>query len=111
MSSARFDVVMVGGGFSGTLLAVQLLRRAPNLCLAVVDKGPMPGRGVAYGTQYSCHLLNVPACNMSALPDEPDHFLQWARANGCPWDERTCYFAAAGGHIALLRWTRATGCA
>jgi len=23
--------------------------------------------------------------------------LQWARANGCPWDESTCAFAAEGG--------------
>ena len=72
---------MVGGGFSGTLLAVQLLRRAPSLSIAVVDKGPVPGRGLAYSTKYSCHLLNVPAGNMSALPEEPNHFLHWAKAN------------------------------
>jgi uncharacterized NAD(P)/FAD-binding protein YdhS len=81
LSNARFNVVVVGGGFSGTLLAVQLLRRAPSLSVAVVDKGPVPGRGLAYGTQYTCHLLNVPACNMSALPEEPDHFLRWVQAN------------------------------
>jgi len=63
------------------MLAVQLLRRVPNLAVAVVDKGSMPGRGLAYSTQYDCHLLNVPAENMSALPEEPDHFLRWARAN------------------------------
>lgn len=81
MSNAKFDVVIVGGGFSGTLSAVQLLRRAPNLSVAVVDKGSLPGLGVAYGTKYSCHLLNVPAGSMSALPQEPDHFLRWAQAN------------------------------
>jgi uncharacterized NAD(P)/FAD-binding protein YdhS len=81
LSNAKFDVIIVGGGFSGTLSAVQLLRRAPNLCVAVVDKGAVPGRGVAYGTKYSCHLLNVPAGSMSALPEDPDHFLRWARAN------------------------------
>jgi uncharacterized NAD(P)/FAD-binding protein YdhS len=63
------------------MLAVQLLRRSPGLSVAVVDKGSIPGRGVAYGTKYDCHLLNVPASNMSALPEEPDHFLHWARAN------------------------------
>lgn len=81
MSNAKFDVVVIGGGFSGALLAVQLLRRAPKLSVAVVDKGSVPGRGVAYGTKYDCHLLNVRAGNMSALPEEPDHFLNWARKN------------------------------
>lgn len=89
MSSTEFDVVIVGGGFSGTILAVQLMRRAPNLSIAVVDKGPVPARGVAYGTKYSCHLLNVPAGGMSAFPDEPNHFLDWARANHDPSAQRT----------------------
>ena len=63
------------------MLAVNLLRRVPGLSVAVLDKGPLPGRGLAYGTKYDGHLLNVPAGNMSALPEEPDHFLRWARAN------------------------------
>jgi hypothetical protein len=25
--------------------------------------------------------------------------LQWARENGCPWNEWTCSFAAEGGHL------------
>jgi len=81
LSKAKFNVVVIGGGFSGALLAVQLFRRAPNLSVAVVDRGSIPGRGVAYGTKYDCHLLNVRAGNMSALPEEPDHFLNWARRN------------------------------
>jgi uncharacterized NAD(P)/FAD-binding protein YdhS len=81
LSNAKFSVVVVGGGFSGALLAVQLLRRAPELSVVVVDKGSAPGRGLAYGTKDSCHLLNVPAGNMSALAEEPDHFLRWAQAN------------------------------
>jgi uncharacterized NAD(P)/FAD-binding protein YdhS len=81
MRNAGFGVVVVGGGFSGAMLAVQLLRRVPSLSVAVIDKGSVPGRGLAYGTKHHCHLLNVPAGNMSALPEEPDHFLRWARAN------------------------------
>ena len=36
--------------------------------------------------------------------------LQWLRANGCEWDEETCY-AAAGGHLEVLQWARVNGCA
>jgi hypothetical protein len=38
--------------------------------------------------------------------------LQWARANGCDWDEFTCEAAAVErGHLAVLQWACANGCA
>jgi uncharacterized NAD(P)/FAD-binding protein YdhS len=74
-----FDVLIIGGGFSGTMLAIQLLRRNSQLKVAVVDKGKVPGRGLAYSSHYRFHVLNVPAGNMSALPGERDHFFNWAR--------------------------------
>jgi len=33
--------------------------------------------------------------------------LQWARAQGAPWDAYTCKWAAQGGHLELLQWARA----
>ena len=36
--------------------------------------------------------------------------LQWARANGCPWDGYTCAYAANRGHLEVLQWARANGC-
>ncbi len=78
------DVAIIGGGFSGTVLAVQLLRRSAGLRIGVIDKSSIPGRGLAYSTPYNCQLLNVPAGNMSALQDDPTHFLRWARANCGP---------------------------
>lgn len=36
--------------------------------------------------------------------------LQWARANGCPWNVSTCSGAANGGHLEVLRWARANDC-
>jgi uncharacterized NAD(P)/FAD-binding protein YdhS len=47
--------------------------------IVVVNDGPSVGRGVAYGLRRPEYLLNVAARNMSAFPDEPDHFLQWLR--------------------------------
>ena len=36
--------------------------------------------------------------------------LQWAHQNGCPWDERTCAYAAEEGHLEVLQWARRNGC-
>ena len=36
--------------------------------------------------------------------------LSWARDMGCTWDERTCMWAARGGHLEVLRWARWSGC-
>ncbi len=75
-------VVVVGGGFSGSMTAAQLLRGAAqaNLALqvALVERKGALGEGVAYGTREPVHLLNVPAGRMSAWPDRPDDFVQWA---------------------------------
>jgi uncharacterized NAD(P)/FAD-binding protein YdhS len=76
------DIVVIGGGFSGTVLAVHLLRQSvAGRSLAVMDEGTVPARGLAYGTTYACHLLNVQAGEMSAFPDDPEHFLNWAQRN------------------------------
>ena len=75
------SVAIIGGGFSGVALATQLLRENSAATIAIVDKGSRPARGIAYGTTDERHLLNIPAGNMSARRDEPNHFLQWARAH------------------------------
>ncbi len=71
-------VIIVGGGASGVLLTTQLLRKpASDFRVTLIEKRPEVGRGVAYCTANSEHLLNVRASNMSALPDDPDHFWRW----------------------------------
>ncbi len=80
-NSDPHTIAIIGGGFSGTTLAAQLLRLDPNLNVVVIERFHLPGRGIAYGTQFGLHLLNVPAKNMSALEDDPNHFLNWARDN------------------------------
>src|SRR5205807_2641111 len=71
-------VAIIGGGFCGTMAAVNLARltRSP-LRIIVINAGSPLGRGVAYGTSQGEHLLNVAARNMSAFPDQPNHFLEW----------------------------------
>ena len=36
--------------------------------------------------------------------------LQWARENGCNWDEETCANAAFNGDLEILKWARENGC-
>ena len=36
--------------------------------------------------------------------------LQWARENGCEWDERTCVVASRRGHVEVLKWALSHGC-
>jgi uncharacterized NAD(P)/FAD-binding protein YdhS len=79
--SEAFDVAIIGAGASGTLTAVQFARLAGSSARgALIDAGARAARGLAYGTPYGAHLLNVPAARMSALPDDPEHFLRWLRA-------------------------------
>jgi uncharacterized NAD(P)/FAD-binding protein YdhS len=79
------DVAIIGGGFSGAILAAQLLRHSgPSLSVVVVEKSSSVGRGQAYGTDSRSLLLNVRARNMSAFPDDPHHFLRWAQSNYDP---------------------------
>jgi uncharacterized NAD(P)/FAD-binding protein YdhS len=75
-SSSPVDIAIVGGGASGVLLAAQLVRKS-RLSVALIERGPHLGRGVAYSTHCLHHLLNVRASDMTALADEPDHFVQW----------------------------------
>jgi len=71
-------IVIVGGGFSGTMAAVNLVRFAERpVKVIVVNKGRPFGRGAAYGTHRGEYLLNVAARNMSAFPDCPTHFVDW----------------------------------
>ncbi|GEO36185.1 putative NAD(P)/FAD-binding protein YdhS [Skermanella aerolata] len=76
---------IIGAGFTGTLLAVHLLRQAetPTHLFLVERRGDF-GRGVAYSTGNDAHLLNVRAFNMSAYPDDPRHFLKWLWARDDP---------------------------
>ena len=74
-------VAIVGAGFSGTLLAINLLRH-DGPAATLIERGDAAGLGVAYGTRQSDHLLNVRAANMSAFPDRPDHFVAWLAGRG-----------------------------
>ncbi|RKP58473.1 FAD/NAD(P)-binding protein [Pararobbsia silviterrae] len=75
-------VLIIGGGFTGTALAVNVLRMAApeGVRVVMINRSGQMARGVAYGTHDNQHLLNVPAGNMSLLADDPQSFVEFCRA-------------------------------
>jgi uncharacterized NAD(P)/FAD-binding protein YdhS len=72
------SIVIIGGGFSGTLTAIQLSRLADSdLQIFLVNTKYPVAKGIAYSTSLDVHLLNVRASRMSAFHDEPNHFVKW----------------------------------
>jgi uncharacterized NAD(P)/FAD-binding protein YdhS len=79
---ARRSAAVIGGGFSGLLTAIHLLRADPQIVVRLVERAPLFGRGRAFQTSHQDHLLNVRASNMSAFPDQPNHFRDWLVRDG-----------------------------
>ena len=77
-------ITIIGGGASGTLLAINLLgyKGDERLEVNLVEKRDTVGHGVAYSTNEDTHLLNVPAVKMGAYADDIEHFHRWLDANG-----------------------------
>ena len=73
-------VVIVGAGFSGTAVAIHLLRlpQPAPLRIVLIDRAPTAG-GLAYAIRERPYLLNVPAGRMSASSVDPLEFLAYAR--------------------------------
>lgn len=79
-SDATAAVAIIGGGFSGTILAAELARRGVRSIL--FEGAGREGRGTAYSTLEPAHLLNVPAAKMSAWAHDPGHFQRMIEAAG-----------------------------
>jgi len=83
-------IAIVGGGASGTLAAIYLLREAASrrtpLRIALIDRHGRHGLGQAYSTTHPAHLLNSPAAAMSALAGDPGHLTRWAAEAGVAYD-------------------------
>ena len=76
-SIRNVDVLIIGGGLSGTMLAVQLLRLPGKRRMLVIEPRAELGRGEAYSAVELGHTLNGNAARMSVDPDNPDDLTQW----------------------------------
>jgi uncharacterized NAD(P)/FAD-binding protein YdhS len=75
-------IAIVGAGFCGTVLAANLLRQETDAAVttvALIERGPVMGRGVAYAVRDWPYLLNVPAGRLSADSQDPLQFLHFAQ--------------------------------
>ncbi|OJT52565.1 FAD/NAD(P)-binding protein [Pseudomonas moraviensis] len=83
------DILIIGGGLSGTMLAVQLLRLPGQRKIAIIEPRAELGRGEAYSAVELGHTLNGNAARMSVDPDNPDDLTQWLTAHiaGGGWPE------------------------
>ena len=74
-------IAIIGAGFSGTTVALHLLRTAPSSVgrVYLIERAERQIGGVAYQTPSASHTLNVPAGRMSAFEDDPDDFLRYVR--------------------------------
>ncbi len=77
-------IIIIGGGLSGILSAIQLLDRSKDVFVKIINTKHPTALGVAYNTNDPEHLLNVTAGKMSLYPLLPDHFTDWLIANDYP---------------------------
>ncbi|WP_333989527.1 FAD/NAD(P)-binding protein [Pseudomonas sp. S3(2024)] len=79
--SQNADILIIGGGLSGTMLAVQLLRLPGQRRILIIEPRAELGRGEAYSAVELGHTLNGNAARMSVDPDNPDDLTQWLTAH------------------------------
>lgn len=72
-------VAIVGGGFSGAMLAAGLAEN--GVASTLIDRTGVFGPGVAYSTGFDGHVLNVRSGRMSAVEGRPDDFVRWLEAH------------------------------
>lgn len=74
-------IAIIGGGFSGTVLAAYLLREVTDapLRIVLVERQQHTGCGVAYAERSFPYLLNVPAGRMSVVAADNADFLRFAQ--------------------------------
>lgn len=76
-------ITIVGGGFSGASVAVQLVRRSPEpLAITVIEPRDPVGPGLAYATHDPDHRLNGPTWIHSIDPLDGGHFTRWCERHG-----------------------------
>nr|WP_321985838.1 FAD/NAD(P)-binding protein [uncultured Lichenicoccus sp.] len=81
-------IAIIGGGLSGTVFALHMLRDHPDarVSLELIEPRATLGGGLAYDTANPLLRINVAAARMALFEEDRTHFDQWLRARGLPED-------------------------
>lgn len=96
--SSRPVVAIVGGGFTGAVLAIHLAKRRRGkdaVRIILFEPRDRLGPGLAYSTTEPTHRINVPAGKMTVYPDDPESFVRFATDAGA-FAQDPDAFAASG---------------
>jgi len=80
-------VAVIGGGLSGSLVTINMVRRAGGALTVYLfeKKSEQFNKGVAYSSRLPYQLLNVQVKDMSLFDNEPAHFFVWLKENKYPY--------------------------
>ncbi len=82
-------ITIIGGGASGAIILINILKHHANAPIAVkwIEKTGEFGIGTAYSTNKDYHLLNVPANSMGIYHDYANDFFEWLLKKGYAYTE------------------------
>lgn len=99
LRSETIDVSAPGTGFLACYEGPRPLRELRRFLRRFrPPRGPVAAR-----------LLDSATCAIAAFRGEL-FVLSWLAEQGCPWDERVCYYSTLCGHFTMLQWAVARGC-
>ncbi len=76
-------IAIIGGGYTGAAVAIQLSRQARNAHrISVVEPRETVGAGLAYSTSDPDHRLNAPDMVHFLTPDDQQHLRRWFEEQG-----------------------------
>ncbi len=83
-------LVIVGGGFTGALVAIHAIRATKGqLDVTIIEPAAELGRGIAYSTNDRAHRINVPSDRMGLSAEDPPAATHWFLAKGVLPDEES----------------------
>jgi uncharacterized NAD(P)/FAD-binding protein YdhS len=90
------NIAIIGGGLSGTLAAINLLRYSKSVgaIFLIEKKKEQMAKGLAYSNTLKYQPLNVRASQMSLFSEFPVHFVKWLYQNRSKYAQEIGEFSA-----------------